>query len=262
MDTDFAAYSGFSRRLVYQLQRGFVNVQSDQELLRLARGLQVDPKLLYLHFRPEILRHYGIVDPNSTEVRVISTGEYDAIMEEANRNFDRDNLRGELKRVITASGETGPVEFVAELFHVKSKSAVSILRGVDLSNDHIRLLDQALEGFSYRCWYEHFNRPWLAFFLGRDSNGAFDYRLPDGINRRELSGLDMQNLLRKKPYHSSVDTERGKKSITTAISRLGGSMTDVDVMRFSRAKQDVDRRLLFLWARREELKPMIEAANP
>lgn len=72
--------------------------------------------------------------------------------------------------------------------------------------------------------------------------------------------MNIPAYLKQARYRQELDGRR-KKSVGTIIFRVGDTMSIDNIMSLTKFK-DVDRRLLFLWSRRHELRPMIEAANP
>lgn len=156
-----------------------------------------------------------------------------------------------------SKGNLDPIRTLASGTGIPEARAEKLLDPArPLSDEDIQWIVGAFPGQSHREWYEHFHRSELAYFLGKREGGAIDYRLPPGMSFEDLGRLDLFARL------ESLSAEPGSpipRSVIRSIRKSGnpGERTLVQLSRWS----GLDRRLLFLYFRREDLRSFLEAGD-
>lgn len=253
---------GVTPLVIRTQERNYQDFESDETIESLAREIGMDRRALYLHCRPQILRFFSIRDPETQEPLELTDHDFrpwDIRVRE--RQF---NLRRKLTRALmqihlarNGQGEKDVRTTLARELHVSEKEAKKLLQTWHpMNNIEIKVLTERIPGLDYQEWYEYFNRAALSYFLGRREDGRFNYHFPD----RSLDPISIMKDLIRKRYADYAE----RKPVLEQVNKLSRRHDKwplsglADIAR----KTGFDRRLLFLWSRYEELRPMIEAANP
>ncbi len=241
-------------------ERQFSRIEDDASLRRLAEVLGLSPGELYLYFRPEVLRLFPLRDP-AGEPWTLSEEAYRALISSNHGGYDRHNLRRRLSPEILrlpprhdADGNLDPVVTLARAYGLEASQAQKLLDPArPLGDADLRWLAERFPRLSYREWYEHFHRPELAFFLGRREDGAIDYRLPEGLDFAALERLDTVARIEERSRETGGAVPL---SVLRSLRKSGnpGERSLVQISRWT----GLDRRLLFLYFRREDLRPFLE----
>jgi hypothetical protein len=179
------------------------------------------------------------------------------LMARGNQNYSRSNMRRKLAPVLARlfREERGqpPTAVLARVLGVSAGQANKYLAEDQwLSPDEIRRLADRLENFSYPEWYEHFNRAPLNYFLGRLASGNFDYRLGaiQNLPEQAIASARFEKL-----------TPNARINLKNILRLLGEGRITYNSIGFLSRQTGIPARDIYLWSRREELEPMIEAAR-
>ena len=251
---------GWDDATVGNHERGFARIEDDATLLRVADLLSLDRRKLFLYFRPEILRFFPLHRPETSEIWALDAKFYATLTAPSRGAYDRNNLRRKLSTLIMnlplrrrSSGEIDEAGTLADYLGLPKAQAAALLDPASpLNVEQIRLLTERFPSLSYREWYEHFHRPSLNYFLGRDSAGGIDYRVPGGLDLAGLHTLDISRYVREAgPINSEAATRLLRRF------SAGGRLSDASIEVLARASS-ADRRVLYLFNRRQELMPILE----
>ncbi|MCC6273642.1 MAG: helix-turn-helix transcriptional regulator [Deltaproteobacteria bacterium] len=236
-----------------------VQIENPEVLRRAAEILAVDPRVVYLHYHPQILRLFRL------KPRPMDEAEYRYWTRERAAMRDPGNLRERLYAAAREAGVAGP-EALAERLAIAPGLARKYWQKIHpLTVEEIRRLTEAFPVLSYREWYEHFQGHALAHFLGRRMDGEFDYSLPEGWNLERLRAWDLRSEIRNavaaryaspRAAAEAVGVGFLARSENLARSLKEMSWTNDTIARIARGL-GLDRRLLFLYFRGAELEPML-----
>lgn len=252
-----AARLGVSKQTVSLYESVFVRISSPKVLDRIANLLGADRRMLYLHFNPEILDIF----PTSLELPESVPIGSAAFLREANRFYDRRNLRPQLFAEVLrmrngnrSSTKASPREFLSGALNIEESLAEKFLGEARILKlgDLLRLRE-LVPNLDHRRWYEHFYRSPLNFFLGSDAEGRIDYRIPEGLDLAGLERLDMNSRLEAATGGSAGD---GPLRTLHGALRRGGDPSDATLAQLARLA-GIDRRLLYLYYRRQELAAIL-----
>ncbi len=261
---ELAEALGWDNPTVGRHERQFSRIEDDASLRRLAEVLDLNPAELYLYFRPEVLRLFPLRDP-SGEPWTLSDEAYRALLSANHGSYDRHNLRRRLSPEILrlpaqqdANGNLDPVRTLARAHGLETSQAQKLLDPArPLGDADLRWLAERFSRLSYREWYEHFHRSELAYFLGRREDGTIDYRLPEGLDFAALERLDMVARIEQRSREAGGAVPL---SVLRSLRKNGnpGERSLVQISRWT----GLDRRLLFLYFRRQDLRPFLEGGGP
>lgn len=261
---ELAAALGWDNPTVGRHERQFSRIEDDASLRRLGEVLDLNPAELYLYYRPEVLRLFPLRDP-AGEPWTLSEEGYRALLSPNHGSYDRHNLRRRLSPEILrlparhdANGNIDPALTLARAHGLETKQAQKLLDPArPLGDADLRWLAERFPRLSYREWYEHFHRSELAFFLGRREDGAIDYRLPEGMDYEALERLDMVARIEDRSREAGGSVPL---SVLRSLRKSGnpGERSLVQISRWT----GLDRRLLFMYFRREDLRPFLESRGP
>lgn len=235
----------------------------DHETIRnLGRAMDIDPRRLYLHYNPQILRLFPIVDPESGGSRRIDPAEYYQLTL-AHPHRSGDNQRRKLKNLAHAIGIEDAASFgrklglepsLAKKLWDDSWQAMSV--------EQIGLLQEKIPGFSYRANYEHFYGAALEYFLGRDSTGSIDYSPPRRTWTEETLGVAIREAAMMRYRSLKVAAQETGLNFIAKPGNLPRSLkargwSDTTIAQASRGLS-LDRRSLFWYFRGEELRPILQ----
>ncbi|HEX5034413.1 MAG TPA: hypothetical protein VFW62_08045, partial [bacterium] len=251
---------GWNREWVGNHERSFARIKDDTSLLRVAELLSLDRRKLFLYFRPEILRFFPLHRPDTGEIWQLDARFYATLTAPSRGAYDRNNLRRKLGPLIMslplqrrASGEIDEVATLASYLALPKNQAVALLDpSSPLNVEQIRLLTERFPSLSYREWYEHFHRPSLNYFLGRDAAGGIDYKIPGGLDLAGLSALDIGQIVREAGPIKS-------EAVTRLLRRFsaGAELSDASIEVLARVS-GADRKVMYMFNRRQELAPILE----
>ena len=151
---------------------------------------------------------------------------------------------------------------LAEVLEISVGEARRFLtKDIPPSHDTLLRAQQRL-GISYRDWYECFAWPALDYFLGKDSKGKINYRLPEGIaDWQNIAALDegqVHKIISRGIKDSDLSKEekvRRMRTVREVLTEERG-FTDFVIRSLTRGTT-IDPRLLFFWSRRAELEPIM-----
>jgi transcriptional regulator with XRE-family HTH domain len=240
-----------------------VRIDNPEVLRRAARILELDPRVVYLQYYPQVLRLFPL------NPKPMDAAEYRYWTLERAGMRDGGNLREKLYAAARAEGIQGP-EALAERMSIPSGLAKKYWQKIHpLTVEEIRRLSDSFPGLSYREWYEHFQGHALAYFLGRRVDGGIDYSLPEGWNYQNIASWDLKGELRRAIAECYDSPRAAAEQIGVGFlarnENLNRSLKDMSwtndtIARVARGL-GLDRRLIFLYFRAEELRPILYPAS-
>lgn len=240
------------------------------------RKLHHARRIVYLHFRPEILLLFTIRNPRDDEVLVISKHDLNGWLKQKKSRRLIENAPKEICSLLAAHARAAKItpvpESVQDLARYLSEiSAGKISAGQArkyvspteaIPFDAIVLLKQVLPVVDAKRVYEFSNQGYLAYFLGYNGDGKIDYRLPEGWNWEDV------NNIKKFSDHFAASVYEKYGSFYTASRELKVSLVRT-LEEFEKLMQNrevseramaafarglgIDRRLIFWFFRRHEL---------
>lgn len=255
---------GVSDSAVKQYEALCCQIESPEVLMRLAGALGIEPRILYLHFHPQVLRLYALEDAQGGKLEF---GDAELTRWNAEREKARDagNMRRKLVGALRGRGILS-LEAFAAFMGMPAKKAEKYWHGIrSLVPEEIRLLCDRLPELDYRKWFEHFYGPQLEYFLGRLPDSAYDYRLPGGHSWESLAALDLEALLRQamarhypSPKAAAAEIGVGFLGDNANLKRsiAGRAWPNDNIARIARGLR-VDRRLLYFYFRQAELREVL-----
>jgi transcriptional regulator with XRE-family HTH domain len=241
-----------------------VQIENPEVLARAARILNLDPKVVYLHYHPQILRLFPIPPLQGRVYAPLGVAEYRYWTQERASIRDRGNMREALYQEANQVGISDP-EALARRLGVSLPVAKKYWQKISiLTVGEIQTLTRAFPGLSYRDWYEHFQAYALNYFLGRNLDGSVDYSLPEGWTLERLRGWDLRSAVR-----AAVDARFTSPREAAAATGVGFLARNENLVRGIKERSwtndtiaqvarglGMDRRLLFLYFRHPDLPPM------
>ena len=179
---------------------------------------------------------------------------------------DAGNLREKLYAAAQAEGIADP-QTLASRMHIPEGLARKYWQKIHpLTVGEIQRLSEFLPALSYREWYEHFQGHALAYFLGRRINGEINYSLPEGWNFGSIAHWPLKAELRRAIAERYASPRAAAEQIGVGFlarnENLDRSLKDMSwtndtIARVARGL-GLDRRLIYLYFRAAELRPMLE----
>lgn len=258
---EMATTLGISTRSLMNYEKGFVLISDDVDLVTLSRELNIDPKILYLHYRPEILGIFPVRDPASGEIRVLDKRSYQKLVKEAEKRLNRTNMRSKLEPIMRKryprSRKSTWVKKLAKDLAISTQDAQKYFNAkLPLGQPEILRLSQLPE-ISYQEWYEHFFRAPLVYFLGRE-NGKIDYS-SSAAGWSELESWDIRSMVlnQMKPRDLTTRQRREVYDFLRNLEKAPDKIRPETLVHAARIS-GFPARDLFLFARRHHLRPMLD----
>lgn len=260
-----AKLAGIEENSWRRYERGYHWIAKDEDLQKLAGVLGVDPRVLYIHYRPEILRLFPLQLPSRDEPAMLDSRKWYGWYRDVQQDFDRSNLRRKLSpRLVPVMAQRGfkdGGDYLRDALAAHRGLAEKVLDSTQpLTPAEMKIMDDILpRGPGYREWFEHYYRPELQFFLGRGEGGGYDYALPKGLTWEAFKGWDIPQMLQNSLKTKSVS--QGERNTFLEIlreeRRYGRGTFPVNNIPFLSRISGMSRKLLYLWSRRVELEPML-----
>jgi len=268
---------GVSDSHVVNIELGVSGFKEDLLLIKLGQWLWPDLAeqkvmlpLLYLAYRPLLLSLYPVKAPTDVAPHfasldsVTSRAPIESIKEELSRAMQRERITSatELARSLGYEGSEPQLATVGKRL-LKASEPFYV--------EDIRRIHQRFPWLIYRRMYETFFGSRLAYFLGRDASGHFNYSLPGGnnFNRLRAKVLNIIDHAADTHFDSQLAAGRaaninvtGKNVKLSQVLKRGYSDVDIDHMAQTLKLDFEQRRLLYLYLNEASLKPMLEEANP
>jgi len=256
-----AASLGISDNTLKNYESISVQIENPEVLRRAARILDIDPRVLYIHYHPQILRLFPIQEG------LLSDAEFRYWMKERASVRDAGNLREPLYATAFEAGIKN-AEALEKHMAISPHLARKYWQKIHpLTVEEIQNLIQSFPALSYREWYEHFQGHALSYFLGRRMDGEIDYSLPEGWNADTLSSWDLRGEIRRAIAARYDSPEAAADAIGVRFladrDNLNRSLKDRtwtnDTIASVARGLGIDRRALYLYFRGSELGPMLES---
>ncbi|MCE9626267.1 MAG: helix-turn-helix domain-containing protein [Deltaproteobacteria bacterium] len=246
-----------------------VQIENPEVLRRAAALLDLDPRVVYLHYHPQILRLFSLTGAPDAKTGRLDESTYRYWIRERAEMKDPGNLRENLFSAAAAEGIDSP-DALAKRMDLTSHQAKKYWQKIHpLTVTEIARLALTFPRLSYPRWYEHFHGHALAYFLGRGLDGEIDYRLPEGMNLASLNDWDIKAAIRQGIEARYSSPKEAAQEIGVAFladrDNLNRGLKDLTwsndtIARVARGL-GIDRRLLFLYFRRREISPMLETRH-
>jgi transcriptional regulator with XRE-family HTH domain len=278
---EMAKQTGISESSVINHERQISNINSDEDLLMKAKFLGIDKKVIYLHFRPQILQLFPIVDLQTKTKIIIPEKQFEALRRSNNKRLSSSHFRHKLETSIDQRKFKKPEELAAYIMKTEAQEKRSIEKSkalqlakkiiqlsLSLNWEELLLLKRIFPECSLKEMYEYFNHATLVYFLGKKPDGSINYDLANGMRWEDLDQLDFYAYLKaefSKKFPSmaiasktiGVPFLRNKEDVQRSIRK--GTWREETIARVSQGL-DGDR-MPFLYFKRHELKQVLEADN-
>jgi len=259
-----AARLGVQKQTISLYESVFVRIQKPEILSGIADLLNLDRRMIYLHYNPEILDIFPRGDTPAGETPAIDSRSF---LRDANKTYDRSNLRrhlmaamGRQRLLRNLSPELSPVERVAQALQVSEAEAKKYVGEARILNlEDIRFLRSRIPALDYAQWYGHFHRSSLTYFLGQEPGGNIDYRPPAGLPPRTEGPGELWEGLHEQIVRNGAPLPASQARRLRGAIEQGSRLDTMTLARLAR-EQGLDRRWLFFHFRRPELAPILEAA--
>lgn len=265
-----AQHVGLSKQTISAYESIFMRIQNDAALAKFADLLALDRRELFLHYNPEILDLFPLRVPESAagELPASNMGSR-AFLKQAIRVYDRYNMRrklsgdiGRLDPVLDREGSVDPTATLAAFLDVPESQARKYLaENRILNSSDIQLLAGRLPGVNYRDWYEHFHFSELAFFLGRGEDGRIQFPSGEFWNLIDAEGHQVKDRVLQAAGQRGLASQELR--LLNALLRKGeqSSLSAPEIFQLA-SISGLDRSLLFLYYRRNELRPVFASGQP
>jgi transcriptional regulator with XRE-family HTH domain len=260
--SEIARRLGVTPRVVDLYETQVSKPKDDEILANLAETLGVDPKVVYLHYHPEVLGLAPLRDQEGqaiegVDVRELKRGRIvsDArVLRESFWKLTREQGIEDKEDLATFMGLTHPATI---------KRLVLLHDNLTLSD--LRFLKGYFPGLPLRYFYEHYYYSALSYFLGKKEDETIQFERPGGLSWRWIEKLNLPKVIRE-----SLDA-RGlslRDAVRLGLTELGslpqfqerieeGRIKDETLARISRVL-GIDRRLLYFYVHRRELRQVLE----
>lgn len=264
--TGMAQQVGVSDSILLHYENTVCKIENPITLLKIAEILQVSPKMLYVYFNPEILLLFKLQDSQSAKAIPFDEKAFKNWQETHAAVRDPNNLRDELKTHLIGLGIADLKAFV-EWSGWSPRQAEKYWVQKGLNADDILQLSQKIQGISYQKWFEHFYGPELEYFLGRNAEGAFNYRLPEKRTWKSLPHFDLLARIESAiPKHFNSPQEAAEASGVGFLgardnlkrSIKGRAWRADTIARVSKSLK-INPRLLYMYFNYEQLRPFLDS---
>jgi transcriptional regulator with XRE-family HTH domain len=246
-------------------ERGYHWIETDEVLIKLATVLRIDPRILYIHYRPEILKLFPLRSSAAQQPQELEEKTWYRWYRDAQSDFDRSNLRRKLSPRLASVMVQQGVKDVETYLHQALANHPGLAEkllavGQAPTPEEMKIIDGILpQGPTYREWFEHYYRPELQFFLGKREGGGYDYSLPNGLSWAAFKAWDIPHMLSHSFQTKSAPSEE-RKTFTQILwdeKRYERGRFPLNAIPFLSRTSGIHQKLLYLWSRREELDPIM-----
>lgn len=240
------------------------------------RTLRRAKRIVYLHFRPEILLLFTIKNPQDDEIFAITEYQFNGWTRQKKSRRLVENAPREICNLLAAHAKAAKImpapESVQDLGHYLSeisegRISISQARKYVSPTEAIPfaaivLLKQVLPRVDAKRVYEFSHQGYLAYFLGYNGDGKIDYSLPDGWSWKNVNNVKkFSNFFADKVYEKYGSFYTASRALKVSLVRTldefkkllkNREVSERAMAAFARGL-GIDRRLIFWFFRRHEL---------